>query len=238
MTRDLWRMRLVDVLVVAAFVVFLAAFAGLTQAGTTSDPYAGTPIQVNGAAGGVTIFEAENYDKGADGVAFHNPNPGDCTVAKCSCTQVYRFGELPICGGAAPFITYTDNGLWAMYTIEVAPPTDQDTVGAASYTVELLVAVGDPILAAAGVSYHVRVDEKRYPDTGSYALGGKPTKDWNTFEWRGKSDVIPLSPGVHRMLIAVDQHWFNWDAVRLRYAQDTKTIWTGYGWAPVVRVFQ
>lgn len=231
--------RLTDALVVVVFVLFLAVFAGIVQAGTTSDPYTGTPIQVNGAAGGVTIFEAENYDKGADGVAFHNPNPGDCTVAKCSCTQAYRFGELPICGGGGdPFITYTDNGLWAMYTVEVAPPADPDAVGAASYTLELLVAIGDPTLAAAGVAYHARVDGKRYPDVGSYQLGGKPTADWSVFEWRGKSDLIPLSPGVHTILIAVDKRWFNWSSVRLRYAQDTKTIWSGYGWVPVVRVFQ
>lgn len=218
--------------------VVAAIFVTIAHAGVVSDPYTGTPIAVNGAPGGVTIFEAENYDKGIEGVAFHNPNPGDCTIPKCSCSQVYRFGELPICGGATPFITNTDNGLWAYYTIEVAPPDDPDTIGAASYTVELLVAVGDPLVAAAGVSYHIRVDGKRYPDTGSYQLGGKQTKDWNVFEWRGKSDFIPLSPGVHKLFIIVDQRWFNWDSVRLRYSQDTKMIWNGYGWSPIIRVFQ
>ena len=71
-----------------------------------------------------------------------------------------------------------------------------------------------------------------YPATGSYALGGTPTKDWNVFEWRGKSELIPLVPGTHKLLIVVDQHWFNWDSVRIKYEGDSAwqwcTVWKTY----------
>lgn len=198
----------------------------LAFAGTVGDPYTGTPIQVSGTPGAVTVWEAENYDKGPEGVAFHNPNPGACEAGKCSCLQVYRFLELPICGVSPRFVTYTDNGLWATYTFDIA------AVG--NYAVELLVAIGDAACCGAA-SYHLRIDGQRYPATGSYALGPTATADWNVFEWRGKSELIPLVPGTHRMLIAVDQHWFNWDSVRMTFAG---AIEWGWQWGPTWKAYQ
>lgn len=204
-----------------ALLAALALASSAALAGTTSDPYTGSPIAIDGTPAATTVWDAANYDRGGEGIAFHNPNPGDCTPAKCSCTQVYRFGELPICG-APTFVTYTDNGMWAYYTIDVS------SVG--NYFVELLVAIGDPTLAAAGVSYHVRIDGKRYPDVGSYQLGGAPTADWNVFEWRGKSEPIPMVAGTHHMLVVVDQHWFNWRSIRMTFA---KAIEWGWTWGPM-----
>lgn len=191
------------------------------QAGTVSDPYTGQPIVVDGTPAAATVWDAANYDRGGEGVAFHNPNPGACEAGKCSCTQVYRFGELPICGGAAPFVTYTDNGMWAYYTVDVS------SVG--NYTVELFVAMADAACCA-GAAYHVRVDGKRYPETGSYALGPAQMAAWDSFEWRGRSEPIPMVAGTHRVLIAVDQHWFNWRSVRMTFA---KAIEWGWTWGPM-----
>lgn len=197
--------------------ILAALFLGLApvQAGVTSDPYTGTPINV---PIGATIFEAANYDKGAEGVAFHNPNPGICEAGKCSCVQAYRFGELPICSGTTPFITYTDAGLWAQYTIQV-----QET---GNYSVELLIGIGDAVCCS-GAAYHIELDG--IVVTKSMPLGPTvTTSGWTPTDWRGGLELIPMVPGIHKLRIVVDKGWFNLDSIRI-----TRKYWIDWIWTPV-----
>jgi hypothetical protein len=192
-------------------------------AGTVGDPYTGTPIAINGTPGATTIFEAENLDKGGEGVAYHSLLSAPCTTSTCSCTQSYRQETVGICGAPpTTFVTYTGPGTWYDYTISIS------SVG--SYTVELLVAMADANCCA-GAAYHVMVDGVDV--TGSVPLGPAQMANWVAFEWRGKSALFPMVPGQHTLTIVVDKGWFNWDSVRVKYA-------AGIEWqqVPVWKVYQ
>jgi len=204
-----------------AFILALILTALLldAHAGTIGDPFTGTPIYINGIPGAVTIIEAENFDLGGEGVAFH-----DLHSCAAGCTQAYRPDGINVCvAGAIAFVSYCDPGLsgWVQYTVQF------NSFG--NYTVELLIAIAE---GSAEAAYHVELDDKRYPDTGSYALGPAFTAGWTSFEWRGKSDLIGVVPGVHRLRIVVDHGWFNWDSIRVKYA-------AGIEWqqVPVWRVY-
>jgi hypothetical protein len=225
-------MRLIDVAVVATFVVFLAVFAGATQAGTVGDPFTGTPIQINGTPGAATIWEAENFDKGGEGVAYHDPHA--CSAppvgTSCSCPPgAYRPDGVNVCvAGAVTHISYDDAGLWVNYTVWVN--------ASAAYTVELLAA-NDGACTTCAATYYIEADGWRYPQdvTKSYAI--LPTGGWQVYAWQAKSDPISLSPGKHTLSIRVTHGWFNWDSVRVKYAQDATVIWDGFNWVPVLRAF-
>jgi hypothetical protein len=177
-------------------------------AGTVGDPYTGTPIAINGTPGAVTVFEAENLDKGGEGIAWHSVITAPCVPATCYCTQTYRLTEnVAICGAGPVYVTETGPGTWYNYTVSVS------AVG--SYTVELLVAMADAACCA-GAAYHVMVDGVDV--TASVPLGPAQMANWVAFEWRGKSPLFPMVPGQHVLTIVVDHGWFNWDALRVKYA--------------------
>ncbi len=203
--------------IVVIALIFSALLLGLAppvQAGVVGDPFGGDcavkapPIQVNGMPGGVTIIEAENFDCGGEGIAYHDPHSCGAVVGTgCSCTQTYRPDGVNVCAGAGTYVSYTDAGLWVEYTIRAA------MVG--NYTVELLVAFSDCPQDCAKATYHVELDGT---PTKSIALGPAFTGGWQNFEWRGRSELIGLTAGIHRLRIVVDHGWFNWDAVRVKYA--------------------
>jgi hypothetical protein len=194
---------------IAACALFLA-LAHPAHAGAVGDPYTGTPISINSTPGGVTYFEAENFDKGGEGVAYHDPKL--CTAGGvCACTQTYRPDGVNVCTtGAAVYISTIYPGLYVDYTIKVA--------AGANYTVELFISFLDIYSCCAAAAYHVELDGQRYPTTGSYALGPKPTASWYAFEWRGLSEAMLIAPGIHRLRIVADQPSFNLDAIRITYA--------------------
>ena len=201
--------------------ILMFQFGTPVWGGVISDPYTGTPTQINGTPGASTIFEAENFDKGGEGVAFHDPhNCGANNGAGCSCTQTYRPDGVNVCAiGAINFVSYDDAGLWVNYTIDVA--------SSGAYTVELFVAFNDAGCCAAA-AYHVEVDGYAYP---SVALGPALTGSWTTFDWRGKTWVA-LLPGRHVLRIVVDKGWFNFDTIRIRFAAAIEwqqvPVWRNY----------
>jgi hypothetical protein len=214
-------------------VAFLAAIiAGLltwtyAKAGTIGDPYTGTPIQINGTPGATTIIEAENFDKGGEGVAYHDLTLGNCTVGTPGCPGaggVYRISEdVDIWSDVVGqyYLVSIHPGEWLTYTIQV------NAIGA--YTIELAVA----FMQVQAHEYHLEIDGKRYPDVGTYSLGAAITTTWGSpFEWRGKSELIPMVPGLHRLRIIIDNGWFNWDSLRVKYAAgiewQMKPVWRVY----------
>lgn len=201
----------------------LAAIALSTRAATVGDSFSGSPIVINGTPGATTVFEAENFDKGGEGVAFHDPhNCGATNGAACSCTQTYRPDGVNVCtAGTVVYVSYDDAGMWVDYTINVAAVGD--------YTVELLVAFADATCCGAA-AYHVELDGMAV--TKSVPLGPTLTAGWTSFEWRGKSELIPMVPGQHVLRVVVDHGWFNWDSIRVKYAAgiewQTVPVWRVY----------
>ncbi len=210
------------------FLIFLLFFiSSLALAGTTSDSYSGVPIQIGP---GSTVFRAADFDKGGEGIAYHDNTSGNCTLGTPGCPAnggVYRTLEdvdIYGCGNATQAnycITSTDTGEWLQYTIQV-----QD-IG--SYTIELLVAIGTGCPDCLTAAYHVEVDGKAYRSNLLMPL----TTDWSTFDWRGKSELIPMVPGIHKLKIVIDQHWFGWDSIRI-----TKAGWIDWIYTPVWRTVQ
>ncbi len=126
-------------------------------------PYGGTPVSV--AATGTTKVEAENYDLGGEGVAYHDiANGGD---------TAYRTDNIGVEAGSVSngyYVTYTANGEWDGYTLSVA--------SAGTYT--LTAAVSSP---NGGGTFHLEFGpvgqvggagvtksaEFTAPNTGSYS---------------------------------------------------------------------
>lgn len=198
----------ISALILASLLLGLAPPA---RAGTVGDPFTGVPIVINGTPGAVTQWEAENFDKGGEGVAFHDPHSCSAppTGTTCSCPpNAYRPDGVNVCtAGAVTHISYDDAGLWVGYTIQVS------TVG--NYTMELLVAIGSAACCDAA-TYHVELDG--VPVTKTIALGPKLTAGWQAYEWRGKSELIGMVPGIHHLRIVVDKGWFNWDSIRMKFS--------------------
>lgn len=197
----------------------------LAFAGVVGDPFTGTPISINGTPGATTIIEAENFDKGGEGVAYHDPHSCSAPPVGTTCTcppGAYRPDGVNVCtSGVVTHISYNDAGLWVEYTIKVS------TVG--NYTLELLVAIGTAACCDAA-AYHVELDG--VPVTKSIPLGPKLTANWLAFEWRGKSELIGMVPGIHRLRIVVDKGWFNLDSIRVKLAASAEwqqiLIWKEY----------
>jgi len=223
------------VAVLAAIIAGLLTYA-YARAGVVGDPFGGDcsvkaqPIQVNGTPASVTQWEAEAFDCGGEGIAYHQPLAGNCAASsasggQCGCRQAMRLTEdVRICtNGQATWITNTEVDAWVGYTIQV--------VATGNYTVELNVAWMDNACCN-GSAYYILLDGVRYPAAGSYALGPQAMAGWQSFEWRGKSEPIPMVPGIHHLQIVVAQHYFNWDAVRVTFAKGIEwqqvPVWKEY----------
>lgn len=201
--------------------ILAAIFVGLlawtyARAGTVSDPFTGTPVAINGTPGATTIFEAENFNKGGEGIGYHDPwscSTAGITVCTSCQRSTYRPDGVLVCPlGTGQMLSYLDASLWVEYTIQVN--------AVAAYTVELLASLDGTCANCALAAYEIELDGARYPldPTKSYSVAPLGTGGWAIFLWVGKSDPIPMVPGVHRLRIRVLHGWFNWDSIRVKYA--------------------
>ncbi len=125
-------------------------------------PYGGSPVTVT--ASGATKVEAENYDLGGEGVAYHDITNGGDTA--------YRADNIGVESGNTSnghYVTWTANGEWDGYTLSAA--------SAGTYT--LTAQVSSPY---AGGTFHLefgpigqvggagvtKTGEFTVPNTGSY----------------------------------------------------------------------
>jgi hypothetical protein len=153
-------------------------------------PYRGVPSVVPG------VIEAEDFDNGGEGIAWHDTTPGNQGGA-------YRTGidvDLIAATGTAKGAVVNDfqTGEWLAYTVNV--------VQSGIYRLE--------IHASSEQStgrWHAEVDGVNL--TGSVAVPN--TGRWSTFQWIGVGG-IPLTAGTHVLRIHADQQYFNLDAIRLR----------------------
>src|SRR5713226_3624163 len=169
---------------IALFALLLAASLPFAvEAQTTSMPFSGTPIAVPGS------FEAENFDLGGEGVAYHDNVPGNAGGK-------YRLSEDvdiivssdPLGGGYV--VNNFETGEWLAYTINVA--------ASANYDIELRVSSRFSTSA-----FHVEIDGQSV--TGTVTVPN--TGSWKTFQWAGKKGV-PLAAGPHVLKIISDQQYF------------------------------
>jgi uncharacterized delta-60 repeat protein len=144
-----------------------------------SSPFSGQPVSVPAGT-----IEAENFDNGGEGVAYHDSTPQNIGGA-------YRNGSvdvLALAGASNGFaVGYTDTGEWLKYSINVS--------AAGTYVLQSRVASYLP-----GGAFHVEVDGTNrtgtinVPDTGGWS-------NWHTLA----SQPFVLSSGKHVMRLVEDR---------------------------------
>jgi hypothetical protein len=165
-----------------------------TTPAARSRPYTGTPVAVPGR------IEAENYDIGGEGLAYHD------TTARNS-TGAYRTDDVDIRlttdTSGNHNIKSVRAGEWLAYSVTVT--------AAGTYALDLRVAS-----SGGGGTVHLAVDGKDV--TGPIVL--PDTGGWNTWATVTKSGVT-LPAGVHVLTLVVDANGsgataadINWFAVR------------------------
>ena len=126
-------------------------------------PYGGSPVTVTSS--GATKIEAENYDLGGEGVAYHDTVNGGCTAYRADNIGVTALGGT----SNGNYVTWTGNGEWDGYTLSVA--------AAGTYTLTALIGSPTP-----GGTFHVefgpvgqvggagvvKTGEFTVPNTGGY----------------------------------------------------------------------
>src|SRR5437762_4552616 len=135
------------------------AASAITQApgtGTVPTPYTGTPIAVPGS------FEAENFDLGGEGVAYHDNTPGNQGGAYRLTEDVDIVVSSDALGGVY-VVNNFETGEWLAYTINVA--------ASAQYNIEIRASSRVPT-----TRFHAVIDGPTV--TGSIAVPN--TTSWST----------------------------------------------------------
>src|SRR5260221_379940 len=169
----------------AAFALVLGAAFSVQAFGT---PFSGTPIAVPGT------FEAENFDLGGEGVAYHDNVPGNAGGQYRLNEDVDIILSSDTLGGGY-VVNNFETGEWLAYTINVAASAQYDIGLRASSTFSTS-------------AFHIELDGQNVTGTVSVPNTG----DWNTFQWVGKTGV-PLAAGLHLLKIAADQQYFNLNSI-------------------------
>jgi hypothetical protein len=163
-----------------------------TPAPTLSSPYSGTPIPVPGT------FQAEDFDRGGEGVAYHDNVKGNAGGLYRTTEDVDIVKSNDLLGGAY-VINNFETGEWMAYTINVAS-TGRYIVGLRNSQ-----NFGD-----ARVAFHLEVDG--VPVTGSVLV--PQSKNWSTFQWVNAPSIV-LTAGKHVLKVVSDQQYFNLNSIRV-----------------------
>jgi alpha-L-fucosidase len=128
-------------------------------------------------------IEAEDFDKGGEGVAFHNPVSGNGG-------KVYRPDNIAIAATTDPgggyYVGSTKTGEWINYTVNVSNNT--------KYTFDLRVRA-----LAGGGAFHVSVDKVNRSGTINVPAVG--WKSWTTIS----TAAISLTAGKHVVRLVIDR---------------------------------
>lgn len=150
-------------------------------------PYLGTAVAVPGT------FEAENYDSGGEGMAFHDLSAGNTGGQYRPGEAVDIIASSNASGGFA--ITNFQTGEWVSYSVNVAT--------AGNYTVQLHEAT-----TATDAAFHVEVDGRNV--TGSVAVPSSGSA--NTYRWTAMQ-AVTLTAGKHQVKVVSEQQYFDLDSV-------------------------
>jgi hypothetical protein len=165
---------------------------------TRPTPYLGTPVSVP------AIIEAENFDLGGKGVAYHDNTPGNQGGQHRNNEDVDIFVSDDPAGGGY-IIKNFEAGEWLGYTISV--PTS------GSYDIELRAATNSSFPNSA---FHVEIDGVNV--TGSVVL--PDTGGWTSYQWVGKRSV-QLAAGTHFLKVVSEQPYFGFNTIRVSATPDT-----------------
>jgi hypothetical protein len=156
-----------------------------------STPYSGTPVSVP------ATIEAENFDRGGEGVAYHDNVRGNAGGQ-------YRTGEdvdiivSSDSAGGSYVVNNFETGEWMKYTINVP--------AAGNYDLALRTSSNFSTSA-----FHVEVDGVNV--TGKVLA--PYTGNWSTFQWVTAKTGVPLTAGTHVVRIVADQQYFNLNSLRV-----------------------
>jgi hypothetical protein len=158
--------------------------------GPTQSPYTGTPFAVPGS------FEAENFDLGGEGVAYHDLVPGNAGGQYRTSEDVDIYTPATGTNASGYAVNNIQTGEWLEYTVNVA--------AAGSYLLQLHVSS-----QMTGSRFHVEVDGVDV--TGSVTV--PVTGWWGTYAWVGRT--VSLTAGQHVLRVYAEQEYFNLDAIRV-----------------------
>jgi Carbohydrate binding module (family 6) len=163
----------------ADFDALSAATAGAISGvwGPSQTPYGGSPASVPGTV------EAENFDNGGEGVAYHDSDAGN-NGGEYRSTDVDIRSKPTASNGYVVFNAVA--GEWLEYTVNVTQAGYYE-VGATSAS------------RLAGGTYHIEVDGADVTGT----LTAPTTGSWSMFQPAGRSGV-QLSAGAHVLRLALD----------------------------------
>ena len=176
----------------------------------TSTPFGGTPWAVPG------IIEAENFDDGGEGIAYHDLTAGNSGGA-------YRQTDVDISAatdvGGGYTLSYVSAGEWLKYSVSVT--------AAGSYTLDARVAS-----PGAGGTFHVEVDGVNV--TGTLAVPN--TGGWQAWQTITTS-AIALTAGPHVLRVVFDTngatgYWGNLNYLRWNVAAAPPPPSTPFGGTP------
>lgn len=156
-----------------------------------STPYSGTPIAIP------ATIEAENFDKGGEGVAYHDNVAGNAGGQYRSSEDIDIIVSADSAGGGY-VVNNFETGEWMKYTITVPV--------AGNFNLALRVSS-----SFATSAFHVEIDGVDV--TGRIAVPG--TGSWSAFQWITAKAGLPLSAGTHVLKVVADQQYFNLNSVRL-----------------------
>ena len=161
-----------------------------TTSSSSSSPYSGTPIPIP------STFEAENFDAGGEGVAYHDATTGNLGGQYRTSEHVDIVISGDSAGGGYAINNFT-TGEWLNYTVNVA------TSGV--YNIEIRAST-----TYSNSAFRVEVDGVdvtgpiTVPNTGS----------WTAFQWVGKKNVS-LTAGKHVLKVHSSQAYFNINQIRV-----------------------
>jgi len=175
---------------VAATAFLLAASLPIAAQTQTPSPYSGTPIPVP------ATFEAENFDRGGEGVAYHDNVKGNAGGQYRTSEDVDIIASTDP-EGSGYVVSNFETGEWLAYTVNVA--------SSAQYDIALRVTSG-----FSNSAFHIEIDGVNV--TGSVLVPN--TGGWSNFQWVGKQGV-PLTAGRHVLRIVADQQYFDLNSIRI-----------------------
>jgi hypothetical protein len=178
------------------------------QIGYTGTPYSGTPYTAP------ATFPAVNFDKGGDGVGYHDLSPGNLGGLYRASESVDIYPSLDSVGGPYKVQNF-QTGEWMTYTIDV--PTG------GNYDLGIRSANN---LAASG-AFRMEVDGVNV--TGSIPVTN--TGGWDAYQWFGKKG-IPLTAGKHVLKLVSEQEWFDVSAITVLPTSTGGSTGGGTGEAP------
>lgn len=155
-----------------------------------SKPFTGTPIAIP------ATFEAERFDLGGEGLAYHDSTKGNAGGQFRTSENVDIIASCDPAGGGYVVNNITA-GEWLAYSIKV-PASGYYDIGAR-------LASNYPTGA-----FHVEIDGINV--TGS--IGKLNSGGWCNFQWYTKTRV-PLTAGAHILKLFADQQYFNLNSLRV-----------------------